>query len=175
MAPALAAAQELALPSFPPGRPVLAAALDLAERIAREFRFRPGVTTVSTPVAQVLEGREGVCQDFAQVMISALRSLGLPARYVSGYIRTRSPPGQPRLRGVDASHAWVSCWLGGRDGWADLDPTNALIVGDQHVVIGWGRDFADVSPVSGIITGGGMQTVEVGVDLDLLEPVEAVA
>ena len=126
-------------------------------------------------MASVLHHRAGVCQDFAQVMISALRALGLPARYVSGYIRTRPPPGRPKLRGVDASHAWVGCWLGTRLGWADLDPTNALLVGTEHVTLAWGRDFADVSPVSGIITGGGPHTVEVAVDLDPLEAAELVA
>lgn len=168
-APCFAEAGQWAAPSFPPGRPVLAGLLDLMGRIGREFRFQPGVTGVGTPVARVLELRAGVCQDFAHLMISGLRSLGLPARYVSGYIRTRPPPGQARLRGADQSHAWVGCWLGPRWGWIDLDPTNDMVVQDQHVVLGWGRDYLDVSPVLGVLLGGGQHTLDVGVDI---EPVQ---
>lgn len=171
-APALAAAGTWAAPSFPPGRPVLAGLMDLMARIGREFRFQSGVTSVSTPVAQVLHLKAGVCQDFAHLMIAGLRALGLPARYVSGYIRTRPPPGQPRLRGADQSHAWVGCWLGPQWGWIDLDPTNDLIVGEEHVVLGWGRDYTDVSPVLGVLLGGGNHSLEVGVDI---EPVEGAA
>jgi transglutaminase-like putative cysteine protease len=171
-APTLAEAGVWAAPSFSPGRPVLAGLLDLMARIGREFRFQAGVTGVGTTVARVLELRAGVCQDFAHLMISGLRSLGLPARYVSGYIRTRPPPGQRRLRGADQSHAWVGCWLGPKWGWIDLDPTNDLIVGDEHVVLGWGRDYLDVSPVLGILLGGGEHTLDVGVDI---EPVDEAA
>jgi transglutaminase-like putative cysteine protease len=172
MAPALAEAGEWAASSFRPGRPILSCLLDLLACIAREFRFQPGVTSVSTPVARVLQLRAGVCQDFAHLMISALRALRLPARYVSGYVQTRPPPGMARLRGADQSHAWVGCWLGPEWGWIDLDPTNAVIVGHEHVCLGWGRDYADVSPVHGVLLGGGAHTVAVSVDM---EPVEALA
>lgn len=166
MAPANADAAAYAAVSFPPDRPVLAGLLELNARIRREFRFRSGVTTVSTPVSQVMQRREGVCQDFSHVMISALRGLGLPARYVSGYIRTKPPPGQKRRQGADQSHAWVGAWLGPAHGWIDLDPTNDLVVQDEHVVLGWGRDYADVSPVRGIILGGGDHSLKVTVDLE---------
>ncbi len=152
--------------SFPPGRPVLAGLLELTGRIRRDFAFRPGATTVATPVARVLAQRAGVCQDFSHLMISALRALGLPARYVSGYLRTRPPPGQVARRGADQSHAWVGSWLGPGLGWVDLDPTNDLVVGEEHVVLGWGRDFGDVSPVRGVILGGGEHSVAVAVDLE---------
>ena len=164
--PAQAEARAYAAVSFKPGRPVLDALLELNNRIRADFRFRAGVTSISTPVAQVMQRREGVCQDFAQVMISALRGLGLPARYVSGYIRTHPPPGQKRRLGSDQSHAWVGCWLGDRHGWVDLDPTNGLVVKDEHVVLGWGRDYGDVSPVRGVILGGGHHSLSVSVDLE---------
>ena len=167
-APCLAEAGRWATPSFPPGRPVLQGLLDLMARIGCEFRFQPGVTGVATTVTRVLELRAGVCQDFAHLMIAALRALGLPARYVSGYLRTRPPPGQARLRGADQSHAWVGCWLGPQWGWIDLDPTNDLIVRDEHVVLGWGRDYLDVSPVLGVLLGGGDHKMEVGVDVEPL-------
>lgn len=172
MAPAHAGAGAYAGDSFTPGRPILEGLLDLNRRICREFTFRAGVTTVSTPIDLVLERREGVCQDFTHLMLGALRALGLPARYVSGYIRTRPPPGTVRRRGADTSHAWVGCWLGPRYGWVDLDPTNGLVVRDEHVVLGWGRDYDDISPVRGVILGGGVQTLSVGVDL---EPEETAA
>ncbi|WP_372617431.1 transglutaminase N-terminal domain-containing protein [Falsiroseomonas sp.] len=164
-APAEPGAGAYAAQSFPPGRPVLAGLLELNARIKRDFAFRAGVTTISTPVSQVLAGRVGVCQDFAHLMIAGLRALGLPARYCSGYIRTRPPPGQARRQGADQSHAWVGCWLGPEHGWVDLDPTNDLVVRDEHLLLGWGRDFADVSPVKGILLGGGKQALEVSVDL----------
>ena len=128
------------------------------------------MTTLATPVGEILERREGVCQDFSHLMICALRGLGLPARYVSGYIRTRPPPGLSRRRGADQSHAWVGCWLGPEHGWTDLDPTNGLVVGDEHVVLAWGRDYGDVTPVRGVILGGGEHSLSVRVDL---EPTEA--
>jgi transglutaminase-like putative cysteine protease len=165
LAPADPGAGAYAEESFPPGRQVLAGLLDLIARIRRDFAFRPGVTTISTPVGQVLAGRAGVCQDFAHLMIAGLRALGLPARYCSGYVRTRPLPGQAHRQGADQSHAWVGCWLGPGLGWVDLDPTNDLVVRDEHVLLGWGRDFADVSPVKGILLGGGRQTLEVRVDL----------
>ena len=169
MLPATPAAGAYAAPSFPPGRPVLEGLLDLNARIGREFRFRAGVTTIATPVTEVLARRHGVCQDFSHLMIAALRALGLPARYVSGYIRTRPPPGQKRRRGADQSHAWVGSWLGPGLGWVDLDPTNSLVVRDEHVILGWGRDFGDVSPVRGIVLGGGTHKLAVAVDLEPLE------
>lgn len=165
LAPADEGAGAYAARSFPPGRPVLAGLLELTARIRREFTFKPGVTTISTPVSRVLAQRAGVCQDFTHLMIAGLRSLGLPARYVSGYLRTRPPPGQAPRQGADQSHAWVGCWLGPQLGWVDLDPTNDLVVRDEHVVLAWGRDYGDISPVRGIILGGGSHAVTVGVDL----------
>ncbi len=165
MAPANAAAAAYAAASFRKGRPVLDALLELNTRIQTDFVYQSGVTSVSTPVAEVMHRRAGVCQDFSHVMISALRGLGLPARYVSGYIRTRPPPGQPRRAGADQSHAWVGCWLGPALGWIDLDPTNGAIVRDEHVVVGWGRDYGDVSPIRGVILGGGEHSLTVSVDL----------
>lgn len=169
MAPADAGAGAYARTSFSPGRPILAALLDLQARIRHDFAFRPGVTTVSTPIAQVLASRAGVCQDFAHVMIAGLRALGLPARYVSGYVRTRPRPGQPRRQGADQSHAWVGAWLGPEHGWVDLDPTNDIVVRDEHVVLGWGRDYADVSPLRGVLLGGGAHALSVAVDLDPMQ------
>jgi transglutaminase-like putative cysteine protease len=169
LAPAEEGAGAYAARSFPPGRPVLAGLLELTGRIRREFTFKPGVTTISTPVSRVLAQRAGVCQDFTHLMIAGLRALGLPARYVSGYLRTRPPPGQAPRQGADQSHAWVGCWLGPGLGWVDLDPTNDLVVRDEHVVLGWGRDYGDISPVRGIILGGGSHTVTVAVDLAPVE------
>ena len=124
------------------------------------------MTTIATPVARVLRQRAGVCQDFSHLMIAGLRALGLPARYVSGYIRTRPPPGRAARRGADQSHAWVGAWLGPAHGWVDLDPTNDLVVQDEHVVLGWGRDYGDVSPVRGVLLGGGTHKLSVRVDLE---------
>ncbi|WP_428532799.1 transglutaminase family protein [Rhodopila sp.] len=152
--------------SFTRHRPVLDALLELNSRFYNEFRFRSGVTTISTPVSQVIARREGVCQDFSHAMISGLRGIGIPARYTSGYIRTKPPPGQAKRQGADQSHAWVGCWLGPRHGWVDLDPTNGIVVKDEHVLLGWGRDFSDVSPVRGVILGGGDHVVRVAVDLE---------
>jgi transglutaminase-like putative cysteine protease len=152
--------------SFPAGRKVLVGVIDLLDRIRRDFKFQSGVTTIATPVGKVLAQKAGVCQDFSHLMISGLRSLGIPARYVSGYIRTKPPPGQERRRGSDQSHAWVGVWLGEAYGWVDVDPTNNLIVHDEHVVLGWGRDYGDLSPVRGVILGGGKHTLSVSVDLE---------
>lgn len=168
MAPADAAAGAYAAASFPPGRPILAGLLDLTARINRDFTFRAGVTTVGTPIADVLTRRAGVCQDFSHLMLAGLRCLGLPARYVSGYLRTRPPAGQPARKGADQSHAWVGAWMGPADGWVDLDPTNNLVVSEEHVVVAWGRDYGDVSPTRGVLLGGGAHTVVVGVDLEAL-------
>ena len=163
--PETPAARDYVAGCFPPGRPVLAGLLALNARIQQDFAFRPGATTIATPVSQVLAQRAGVCQDFTHLMLCGLRGLGLPARYVSGYIRTRPPPGGIARRGADQSHAWVGAWLGPQFGWIDLDPTNALVVADEHVVLGWGRDFSDVSPLRGMILGGGAHRLEVSVDL----------
>ena len=172
MAVAVQEARDYTERSFPDRRPILEALLDLNARIRRDFAFKAGVTTVNTPVRQVLAQRAGVCQDFSHLMIAGLRAIGLPARYVSGYIRTRPPPGQVRRRGADQSHAWVGCWLGPDHGWIDLDPTNGIIVAEEHVVLGWGRDYGDVSPIRGVILGGGSHKVSVSVDL---EPEDAAA
>ncbi len=166
LAPADSEAAAYAAPSFAPGRPVLAALLELKARIYREFTFRSGVTTTATTIREVLSRRQGVCQDFAHLMISALRGLGLPARYVSGYIRTHPPPGGKRRLGADQSHAWVGCWLGPEHGWVDLDPTNNLVVKEEHVVLGWGRDFRDVTPLRGVILGGSEHELSVRVELE---------
>lgn len=166
LVPEVPEAAEYARPSFPPGRPVLEGLLDLNRRMRQGFAFQAGVTSVTTPVAEVLRTRRGVCQDFAQVMLAALRGLGLPARYVSGYIRTRPPPGQERRRGADQSHAWVAAWLGPGLGWAQLDPTNGIVAKDEHVVLAWGRDFSDVSPLRGVLLGGGAHSLSVSVDLE---------
>ncbi len=166
MAPSEPGAGAYVAVSFPPGRPVLAGLIELMGRIRKEFAFKSGVTTISTPVARVLAQRAGVCQDFSHLMIAGLRSIGLPARYVSGYLRTKPPPGAPIRRGADQSHAWVGCWLGPEHGWVDLDPTNDVVVRDEHVVLAWGRDYGDISPVRGVILGGGQHTVSVGVDLE---------
>ena len=148
--------------SYTPGRPQLDAALDLTQRIFDEFEFDDTATDISTPLEEVLRGRRGVCQDFAQLMIGCLRSLGLPARYVSGYILTHPPAGQPRLIGADASHAWVSVFCPGL-GWVDFDPTNRCLVQHDHITLGWGRDFSDVTPMRGVVLGGGEQDLEVRV------------
>ena len=169
MLPAEPAAGAYAAVSFPPGRPVLEGLLDLNARIRKEFSFKPGVTNVQTTVAKVLSQRAGVCQDFTHLMIAGLRAIGLPARYVSGYLRTRPPPGQPARRGADQSHAWVGAWMGPAHGWVDLDPTNNLVVKDEHVVLAYGRDYSDISPVRGVILGGGRHNVSVGVDLEAVE------
>jgi transglutaminase-like putative cysteine protease len=152
--------------SFAPGRPVLGALLDLNHRLFADLAYRPGSTHVTTTAAQALGSRAGVCQDYAHLMIAALRALGLPARYVSGYLRTYPVGGVEKHRGADQSHAWVSAWIGEAHGWVDLDPTNDLLVSDEHVTLAWGRDFQDVSPLRGVILGGGRHTLRVNVDLD---------
>jgi len=150
--------------SFANGVPLLVGALDLNRRIFRDFKYDPVATTVATPLEEVLEKRCGVCQDFAHLGIASLRSLGLPARYVSGYLRTHAPPGKQKLTGADASHAWFSLYCPGV-GWVDFDPTNNLIPGEDHITVAYGRDFGDVSPLSGILTGGGKHEVKVAVDV----------
>lgn len=158
-----------AAPSFAPGRPVLDAALDLLHRMKDEFVYDPRATTMATPIAEVLVKRRGVCQDFAHLLIACFRSIGLAARYVSGYLSTLPPPGKARLVGVDATHAWVSLFCG-ELGWVDLDPTNDQIPGDRHILLAWGRDYDDVSPLKGVILGGGSHTVKVSVDVSPVEP-----
>jgi transglutaminase-like putative cysteine protease len=150
--------------SFAPDRPVLEAVLDLTHRIHKDFRYDPAATTVTTPLHRILSTRRGVCQDFAHLEIGCLRSLGLAARYVSGYLLTMPPPGQARLVGADASHAWASFYCPGA-GWIDVDPTNDLIPSDKHIVLAWGRDYGDVSPIKGVILGGGQHSVKVSVDV----------
>lgn len=156
---------DYARPSFEPDTPMLAGAVDLMRRIHADFTYDKTATTVDTPVEVVLENRRGVCQDFAHLAIGCFRSLGLAARYVSGYLETRPPPGKARLVGADASHAWLSVFVPDA-GWVDLDPTNNLIPGQRHVTVAWGRDYGDVTPVKGIVMGGGVHTNSVTVDVD---------
>jgi transglutaminase-like putative cysteine protease len=155
---------DFASPSFGPEKPILEAVTDLTARIHCEFGFDPTATTISTPLAEVLEKRRGVCQDFAHLQIACLRALGLPARYVSGYLETLPPPGQTKLVGSDASHAWVSFFCPGI-GWIDVDPTNNLFPSMQHITLGWGRDYSDVSPVRGVVLGAGKHDLKVAVDV----------
>ena len=156
--------RDYAIESFREGRPVLEGAFELTQRIHRDFKYESGVTSIATPLAEVMKERRGVCQDFAHLEIAMLRSLGLPARYVSGYVRTRPAPGRARLTGADASHAWLSLYCPGF-GYVDLDPTNGTIPTDEHVTLAWGRDFSDVSPVRGVILGGGEHSLRVSVDV----------
>lgn len=163
---------QYALQSFTAGRPVLEAARDLTRRIFTDFRYDPTATEIFTPVAAVMQKRAGVCQDFAHLQIAMLRGLGLAARYVSGYIRTLKAGDDPdtglphaALRGADASHAWLSVWCGPDHGWIDLDPTNNLICSDEHVVAAVGRDYGDISPVRGVVLGGGPHRIGVAVEL----------
>lgn len=157
--------ESFARPSFGPGRPVLEAAYNLMERIFGTFDFVAGATTIATPLAEVLAKRRGVCQDFAHLMVAGLRANGLAARYVSGYIETLPPPGQEKLVGADASHAWCSVFVP-ELGWIDFDPTNNLIPSDQHIVLGWGRDFSDVTPLKGVFFSHGRHKLQVEVDVE---------
>lgn len=161
----LSAIADYARPSFGPGRPVAEACLDLARRMQADFAYDPKATDIATPVADAFARRAGVCQDFAHIMIAGLRGIGLPARYVSGYLRTIPPPGAARLEGADATHAWVSVWTGVQGGWTEFDPTNGLQVGTDHIPMAIGRDYADVSPVDGVIRASGGQTLDVSVDV----------
>jgi len=156
---------DFARQSFVPGRPILEAAMDLTTRIYEEFEYRGGVSDVSTPVRDVFRMRKGVCQDFAHLELACLRSLGLAARYVSGYLLTHPPEGKAKLVGSDASHAWISVWSPA-DGWVDFDPTNNVIPNVEHITVGWGRDYGDVSPINGFIVGGGAHQVAVAVDVN---------
>jgi transglutaminase-like putative cysteine protease len=169
LVPVLAPVTAYAASSFPPGGGIVTGAVDLMHRIRHDFRYDPKATVISTPLREVFEKRHGVCQDFAHVMIAGLRGLGLPAAYVSGYLRTIPPPGQPRLQGADATHAWVSVWCGADIGWIGFDPTNNLLVENDHIILAVGRDFSDVSPVDGIIVGSRKQKLNVAVDVLLVE------
>lgn len=150
--------------SFPPGRPAFAGAVELMGRIRHDFTYDPGATTVTTTPAAAFASRRGVCQDFAHVMIAGLRGIGLPARYVSGFLRTVPRPRTERLEGADAMHAWVMVWCGAA-GWRGLDPTNALIAGDEHIVLALGRDYADVAPINGVMLASGSQRLTTAVDV----------
>jgi transglutaminase-like putative cysteine protease len=153
--------------SFPPNRPILEAALDLTRRIHADFTFDTTATDISTPVLHVLKARRGVCQDFAHLALTCLRGLGLPGRYVSGYLLTYPPPGMQKLQGSDASHAWISVWAP-EVGWVDFDPTNGVMPTDEHVTVAYGRDYDDVSPICGVLLGGGRQTMAVAVDVSVV-------
>ncbi len=171
-----------AAPSFTPGRPVAEAALELMQRVHADFRYESRSTEIDTPLQRVLAQKRGVCQDFAHLMAGGLRMLGLPARYVSGYLLTQAPEGGASLLGADASHAWVQVWCpdtpgvpdeGPGAGWLDLDPTNCLVPGTGHVRLAVGRDFGDVTPLRGVIRGSGDHSLTVGVSTRILPPLEA--
>ncbi len=159
--------KEYALVSFTPKRPIMEAMMDLNNRIFEDFDFTSGFTDISTPLSVVFESRKGVCQDFAHFSLACLRSIGLSARYVSGYIETLPPPGKPRLVGADASHAWIALFIPGHD-WVEFDATNNLLVDDKHVRVAVGRDFADITPLKGIVYGVGNQKMIVSVDVEPL-------
>jgi transglutaminase-like putative cysteine protease len=167
MVPLLEESIAFARASFPPERPWLAAMLDLTRRIHAEFRYDPKATTLTTQVREVLEHRRGVCQDFAHLMLSCLRSLGLPARYVSGYVLNRVAPGEERLSGADASHAWVAGHCPGL-GWVAFDPTNGKVADLEFVTVAWGREFSDVTPLRGVVLGPAMQKPTVAVTVQPL-------
>lgn len=150
--------------SFLPGRPMGELISEVNQRIQEEFLYAPASTDVSTSWREVLREKRGVCQDFAHLAVGVLRSYGLAARYVSGYLLTQPPAGQARLVGADASHAWVSVWVPGW-GWLDFDPTNNLFPNEEHIVVSWGRDYSDVSPLRGVIWGGGKHRISIGVDV----------
>jgi transglutaminase-like putative cysteine protease len=154
--------------SFPAGRPLLDAVLELTRRIHDDFTYDPRATTVATPLADVFRSRRGVCQDFAHLEIACLRSLGLPARYISGYLETVPPSGTPRLVGADASHAWLAVY-GAGVGWIDVDPTNNVMPSNSHVTLAWGRDYGDVSPIRGVILGGAGHSLRVSVEVSRLD------
>jgi len=156
-----------------PGRGVLEAAFALATRIQREFDFDAKATLVDTPPREAFDQKRGVCQDFAQIMISGMRAAGLPAAYASGYLRTLPPPGKPRLVGADATHAWVLIWAGPQLGWVGVDPTNGIWMASDHIVVAIGRDYADIAPVDGLVLGSGAQKMVVSVDVEPLEEISA--
>ena len=159
---------EYAAPSFAAGRPLLEAVHDLMQRIHRDFTYDPHFSNIATPLHQVLEHRRGVCQDFAHLAIACLRAQGLAARYVSGYLETLPPPGETKQIGADASHAWFGVYVP-YQGWVDFDPTNDQIPADRHITLAWGRDYADVAPLKGVVFGGGQgHHLEVAVDVERL-------
>ena len=158
------AARDYASSSFPPGRPLFDAVVDLMHRIHADFKYDPRATTVGTTTQELLDLRRGVCQDFAHLQITCLRTMGLAARYVSGYLVTRPPLGKPRLIGADASHAWASTFFPDQ-GWIDFDPTNDRLGGLDHVTLAWGRDYHDVAPIKGLFLGGGGSSLHVAVDV----------
>ena len=157
-----------AAPSFTPGRPLLDVVADLTHRIHADLTYDPEATVVSTPVDEVLRLRRGVCQDFAHLEIACLRAMGVPVRYVSGYLVTQPPPGQPRLVGADASHAWLAVYWPGR-GWIPTDPTNDVVPDSKHIALAWGRDFGDVTPMRGVIVGGSRHDLRVSVDVSRID------
>ena len=161
-------ATDYARASFTAGRPLLEAVADLTTRIHADFEYRPNATQIDTPLSEVLKKRHGVCQDFAHLALAGLRGLGLAARYVSGYLETIPPEGMPPLEGADATHAWIGAWLPDH-GWVDFDPTNGIATGLGHLTLAWGRDFGDVTPLKGVIHGGGSHSLEVGVTVTRLE------
>jgi transglutaminase-like putative cysteine protease len=167
-APVLAECADYARVSFTPARDGLEALLDLTRRIHRDFAYDPRATTVTTRVDEVLRLRRGVCQDFAHLMISCLRSIGLPARYVSGYVMTHAAPGRPRMVGADASHAWLACHLPWT-GWVAVDPTNAKLADHEFVTLAWGRDFSDVTPLRGVVLGAADQSLTVAVSVQPMD------
>jgi transglutaminase-like putative cysteine protease len=169
LVPILDSVTAYAAVSFPAGRGILEGAVDLMHRIRTEFKYDPKATVISTPLKEVLEKRHGVCQDFAHIMISGMRGLGLPVAYVSGYLRTIPPEGKARLQGADATHAWATVWCGAELGWVGFDPTNDILVENDHIILAVGRDFSDVSPVDGIIVGSRKQKLAVAVDVLLVE------
>ncbi len=165
LVPVAAELADYAERSFTPNRPVVDGVVELCARVHADFAYEPGFTSVTTPVLEVFERRRGVCQDFAQIFVGALRSIGLAARYVSGYIESPAPGGSSELIGAQASHAWASVFLPGW-GWLDVDPTNDQLVSDSHVTVAWGRDYADVSPLRGSVAGGGnSHTLDVAVEV----------
>jgi transglutaminase-like putative cysteine protease len=168
MTAASAEISDYALQSYTAGRSVYEASLDLMQRIYKDFSFKPGFTTIATPLSVVLKERKGVCQDFAHLAIACVRAMGLPARYVSGYLETLPPPGKEKLTGVDASHAWFSVYVP-EMGWIDFDPTNNQIPDGQHITVGWGRDYADIAPLKGVIINSGPHKLSVSVDVRRIE------
>ncbi|MBV6640936.1 MAG: transglutaminase family protein [Cyclobacteriaceae bacterium] len=166
--PSLSDIKDYASESFFPGRPIMDSMLDLNQRINQDFTFTPGFTEISTPLREVFAEKKGVCQDFAHFGLACARSMGLAARYVSGYIETVPPPGQPKLVGADASHAWIAVYIP-EVGWLEFDSTNNLLVNDQHIRVATGRDFGDVIPMKGVVYSGGGQTMDVSVDVMQVE------
>jgi transglutaminase-like putative cysteine protease len=155
--------------SFPPGRPILDASIELMNRLKSDMTYEIGATTVTTMPPMSFALRRGVCQDFAHIMISGLRGIGLAAAYVSGYLRTAPRADATRLQGADAMHAWALVWCESQVGWVGLDPTNAILASDEHIVLALGRDYTDVAPIDGVIVGSGGQRIDVGVSVTPVE------